>query len=389
MEIQPTTEDLIYNLIDEYLSFSEVESSLTRLEDTYKQLALQHPNSIPFNFVDFFTSLKTVPLKKLLDAEENQGTVLSDLKNTTLLAGDRLREVAMEFYHEYQENKINPLENQQSKMRDFLNHCINNADYREKYQGLYTAVRVHLYNKGFFKNGNFMNLPEVNIHKEQDFERWLLELDTRFALTTEDETLIRKLYDPVYGPKEFIICNHCHLPMVDEHNCYNNHVCFARKKTNKLERRKYILPAGELAYIPKAGCIFYNVIPGLEEYRIFHVLKERFEPKGANVELFPNLERNGDIAVSYEGITLNIDVKDYRKPEDLAFKINTEPHRFLAIDYIYIPDYRKFYSDYMNVLRGSVNLSKVRQLGGKEFQFLNEEQLVEDIWIRLFSEGGE
>lgn len=384
METKPATEDLIFTLIKDYLSFPESMKSLKNMEDTYKQLLLLNPTSIPYNFLDFFNSLRTVPLGELVSIEKSENTSLSELANTTLFAGDRLREVAMEFYHDYKENKIDPLQNQQANMRAFLHHCMN-AGYREKYQKLYTAVRVKLYNKGFYNNGTFTNEPQVNIQRENEFERWIIDLDTRYSLTNEDEIYIRNLYEYINGPKEFIICNHCHLPMKDEHNCNNTHVCFADKRKNKLERRTYTIGEGELAYIPKPGCVFYNVIPGLEEYRIYNVMKDRFERMGAEVELFPNLERNGDIGINYEGSTLYIDVKDYRKQEDLAHKMNTEPHRFLAIDYIYVPDYRKRYSDYMDILRGQVDIFKIRQIGGKEIQFLNEKQLVEDIHSRLFS----
>lgn len=385
MDIQPTTEDLIYKLIQNYLSFPDAQTSLQRMEDTYTQLLLLYPETIPYNFINFFNSLSKDPLKDLLPLEQSDNIIVGELFNTTLFVGDRLREVAMEFYHDYKENKVNPIQNQQTNMKGFLHHCIN-ADYREKYQSLYTAVRVRLYNKGFYEDGGLANKPQVNIQSENEFERWIIDLDTHFGLTHKDETFIRNLYDHVLGPKEFIICNHCHLPMKDEHNCYNNYVCFTDKRKNKHERRKYTIQVGESAYIPKTGCVFYNVIPGLEEYRIYNVLKAVFEPIGAEVELFPNLERNGDIGISYEGEILYIDVKDYRKPEMLAYKMNSEPHRFLATDYIYIPDYRKVYSDYMEVLRGSVNISNIRQLGGKVVQFVNEKQLVEDIHNRLFPE---
>jgi hypothetical protein len=382
IKIEETLEDLIFKIIGSYISFAEKRDFISNLYSIHQALALKYKDTIPLNIVDFLQTLQNQPLRTVFGTADRNNPIFNELFNFPLFNSDRLSEASYQFYIDNKQTKIDPLQRQQTHMKDFLLHCRSQVD-EVRYQQIYTAVRVKLYNKGFFQAGIFSNDPQANLLTENELEKFLIEMNAFYQTSDRDEELIRGFYRKIHGPATFLICNHCHLPMLDENNCHNNQVCFHDKAKNRNQKRTIELKAGEVAYIPYEGIIFYNVIPGLEEYRIFTRLKKEFASHGASVTLFPNLERDGDIKLSFNHLDILIDVKDYRKPEELAKYVNGKIGAFFDLDYIYIPQYRKKYSDYMKVIRDQVNLDIIYKMSGKRLQILNEKQLIEGIAKRF------
>jgi REase associating with pPIWI_RE len=376
VEVEDTLEDLLYKLIGCYLTFSERKQFPEELYMIHRKLALKFPKAVPYNIVDFFRILNERPLFEIFDSPVSVDFNFNDFFYAPLFSMNSISEAAYEFYIYYNRTKINTLQRQQLNMRSFLEHCRAQND-RKRYQQIYSAVRVNIYNKGFVQNGNLVNEPETNIYLEKEFEHFILKMEELYQITSTDEKLIRNFYRQVNGPKRFLICNHCHLPMFNENQCHNNEVCFSNSRKNRAPRRVVELEKGEVRLVPESGIIFYNVIPGLEEYRLYHKLKDYFSSFGVNVNLFPNLEKDGDIELTYRGQRILIDVKDYRKPEELADNINKRLGNFFDLDYVYIPQYRTKYNDYMKVLKDQVYTDEIIRMTGKKLQFVNEKQLIE------------
>ena len=179
------------------------------------------------------------------------------------------------------------------------------------------------------------------------------------------------------------------MPMFDENNCHNNHVCFSDKRKNRQKHRIFSLKSGQKAYIPKAGLAFYNVIPGLTEYKIYWMLKEEFKNTSIEIRLFPNIERDGDIEIREGRFRLLIDIKDYRKPKDLVFKINNEIESFLKVNLICIPTHRSKYSDYMTVLNDNTDFAKLNEYRTTPLKFVREADLIQTVYKWLTRIGGE
>lgn len=382
IKLEETLEDSIYKLLRSYISFAETREFPSTIYSIHQALALKYKDTVPLNIVDFLQTLQNEPLRNIFGTTDSSNPLLKELFDTTIFNNDRLSEISYQFYIDYMQTRIDPLQRQQTQMKEFLLHCRSQED-KNRYQQIYTAVRVKLYNKGFFQNGRFGYEPQPNLLTENELEKFLIEMNMLYQTNEMDEELIRGFYRKIQGPATYLICNHCHLPMYDENNCHNNQVCFHDKENNRRQRRSIDLKAGEVAYIPYEGIIFYNVIPGLEEYRLFSKLKDEFISYGVSITLFPNLERDGDIKLSLNQLNIFIDVKDYRKPEELSQYINGKIGAFLGLDYIYIPQYRKKYSDYMKVIRDQVNTDIIYKMSGKRIQMLNEKQLIESIANRF------
>ncbi|MBH0173640.1 hypothetical protein IHV09_08730 [Fictibacillus sp. 23RED33] len=376
VEVEDTLEDLLYKLIGCYLTFSDKKVFPEEVYKIHRKLALKFPQSVPYNIVDFFRILNEKPLFEVFGPPVSTNFNHNDFFNSPLFLFNSISEAAYEFYIDYNRTKVNTLQRQQLHMRSFLEHCRAQND-KKRYQQIYTAVRVNIYNKGFFQNGNLVYEPETNMYLEKEFEHFILKMEELYHITSTDEELIRNFYRQVNGPKRFLICNHCHLPMFNENQCHNNEVCFSNSKENRAPRKVVELEKGEVRLVPESGIIFYNVIPGLEEYRVYYKLKGYFSSYGVNVNLFPNLEKDGDIEITYQGKRILIDVKDYRRPEELANNINKRLGNFLDLDYVYIPQYRTKYNDYMKVLKDQVNIDEIYRMTGRKLQFVNEKQLIE------------
>ncbi|WHX40375.1 hypothetical protein QNH36_22485 [Mesobacillus sp. AQ2] len=389
LKIDKSLEDLIYQVIDNYMDFMDKKEVPVAVYSLHRELVLNYKETVPLNLIDFFYILKKKRLKDIFHTSDSQNPLFNDLFDTTLFTDGCLSELATDFYMDYKQSKIDPLQRQQYQMKDFLDHCRSQID-REKYQNVYTAVRVKLYNKGFFQNGNFQYEPALNILLENELELHFIELADLYGISLSDEEIIRGLYRKINGPLKFEICNYCKMPMKSKNVCYNNHVCFHDHTKNRQERETFLLKQGEVAYIPLDGIAYFNVLPGIEEFRIYTILKKLFENESISVNLFPNLERDGDIEILAGKKRILIDVKDYREPERLARHINERIGNYFNLEYVHIPKYRMKGSDYLRVLRDQVNKDTFFKVTGKTLKFVNQKQLIaeiEDVLGRLKNEA--
>jgi hypothetical protein len=388
-KIEKSLEDLIYQLINSYLDFIDKKDVPVAVYSIHREMALSYKETVPLNMVDFFNELKNKRLKDIFNTSDSKNPLFNELFETILFPSGSLSELATDFYMDYKQSKIDPLQRQQYQMKDFLDHC-RGQNNKDKYQNVYTSVRVKLYNKGFFQRGNFQYEPALNILLENELELYLVELADLYGISQSDEDIIRGLYRKIHGPVKLEICNYCKMPMRSRIICYNNHICFHDHTKNRQERETFLLKQGEVAYIPLDGIAYFNVLPGIEEFRIYTILKKQFESESVSVNLFPNLERDGDIEILTGQKRILIDVKDYREPERLARHINERIGSYFDLDYVYIPQYRMKGSDYLSVLKDQVNKDLFFKVTGKSLKFVNQKQLIaeiEDVIGRLNNEA--
>ncbi|MED1863961.1 hypothetical protein P4V41_10915 [Fictibacillus nanhaiensis] len=211
-----------------------------------------------------------------------------------------LSEEAEELLREYKSYK----EASAKVVRDVLIHCREESINRGiDMQHVYTKFRL------FLIENPLTNLDELELYCfENDFDSFL-------------SRSLENCYEDIPESSMFK-CQFCGWTL--EEKTKNAFVCIKQQcrssyDVNTLKQYK-ITQSDQLRV--KESIQFSTVIPGLREIE----LKIRFEECGATVELYPDLERLGDLRVSNAGEKkgsekLLIDVKDYRNAKQLVKKL--------------------------------------------------------------------
>ncbi len=197
---------------------------------------------------------------------------------------------------------------------------------------LYVAFRIYL----------ILN-PTTNEHK---LELYCFEnkFDPYIA------SALHRCYENIPNGFQFK-CQSCGWPLKEKTKNY--YVCLKKECRDKYDAttlENYKLNSTDTLQV-KESIQLSTVIPGLKELE----LVARLEKAGAKVDLYPNLERLGDVKASKEfnniRLQLTIDVKDYRYPKQLAKKLLVDFEQgMLKCPIIAVPDPKatKRYLQYVN-----------------------------------------
>lgn len=146
-----------------------------------------------------------------------------------------------------------------------------------------------------------------------------------------------------------------------------------QRKYDASRLKQYQLPACDTKRI-KEAIQFSTVIPGLRELE----LKNRLEKRGAEVELYPELERKGDLLVRKEDgrsvLEQTIDVKDYSSPKRLARKlVKDHAEGLLKTPVIAVPD-EKANRRYLQYVNGILHEQQIST--SKVYSFREVEKMI-------------
>ncbi|MEH7085699.1 hypothetical protein V7139_23590 [Neobacillus drentensis] len=184
-------------------------------------------------------------------------------------------------------------------IRDVLVYCREKVDEGKEMQTVYTAFRL------------FLILHPIS--DEETIELYCLEhgFDAYIASALES------CYEDIPSDCRFT-CQACGWTLKEKTK--GVYICLkkeCRRKYNASSLGRYQLDEHVTKRV-KEGIQFSTVIPGIRELE----LQKRLENKEVTVQLYPDLERKGDLFTSKEFgdsiLAFSIDVKDYRSPKWLA-----------------------------------------------------------------------
>lgn len=223
---------------------------------------------------------------------------------------DNLTFEAEDFINDY----LSPDENEQSVMRRLLNYCkTNNLDNE------YRDIRTFL-----SKVENAVITRFTLWHFQQRFK------------DRELSGFIGLFYEEIHSIDVYKICPNCHWTLVwkkGSWRCSKENVCHALVDFEGLEK---IPSTGEQYLRLKTGIHKYTLLPGMAELKI----ADKLEKKGYECVLYPNVDQY-DIQIKTACRLINLDVKDYHNPYQLAQKIKEKVPNELENCWIVIPTYRE------------------------------------------------
>lgn len=218
---------------------------------------------------------------------------------------------AEDFLNDY----ISPDEDEQSVMKRLLNYCkVNNLDNE------YRDIRI------------FLSKEENAIITS--FTLW------QFKQRFRDQQLsvfIELFYEEIHSVDEYKICPNCHWTLAwkkGNWRCSKENICHALVDFERLEK---VPSTGEQYLRLKTGIHKYILLPGMAELKIVNQLEE----KGYACVLYPNVDQY-DIQIKTSRQLINLDVKDYHNPYQLAQNIKEKiPIKDLEKCWIVVPTYRE------------------------------------------------
>ncbi|MGM0789910.1 hypothetical protein ABXS71_02550 [Bacillus infantis] len=214
-----------------------------------------------------------------------------------------LSEEAEELLREYQSYQ----EASTKVVRDVLIHCRDvSLEKGLDMQGAYTKFRLFL-----------IENPITNV---DELELYCLENNFDHFITSS----LENCYEDI-PPSSAFKCQSCGWTLYEKTK--NVFVCIKQQCLNTYDAnslKHYKITEVDQLRV-KESIQFSTVIPGQRELE----LKNKLVKAGAAVELYPDLERLGDLRVRRAGKTagseeLLIDVKDYRNAKQLAKKLLTD-----------------------------------------------------------------
>ncbi|MDX8359846.1 hypothetical protein [Cytobacillus sp. IB215316] len=179
------------------------------------------------------------------------------------------------------------------------------------------------------------------------------------------EDFLYGCYEPITNP-DYVPCPRCDWTMkkiTDSH-----YRCLTKDCEEHFDVRSTLgsLIGDGAELRTKKAVQLSTVISGLWEME----LKTRLEKKGAIVQLYPNLERYGDLMIDFHGNSLFIDVKNYRSAFDLLTELKKEIERnkyhpsYTTI--IAVPDNKS--KPYIDFINKRLNTPKLMVLKFKEIE---------------------
>jgi hypothetical protein len=225
-------------------------------------------------------------------------------------------------------------------IRDVLVYCRRKMEEGQNMQDIYNAFRLFLISHPIC-NDELIELYCIN-HQFDPYLASALEI----------------CYEDIPDSSQFK-CQACGWTLVEKnkglYSCIKKE---CRRKYNASRLAHYQIADTETKRI-KEAIQFSTVIPGLRELE----LKMRLEKRGAEVELYPNLEREGDLLVSKEQgasiLKFSIDVKNYSSPKRLANQlIKDHTEGLLKSPVIAVPD-EKTNRRYLQYVNGVLHEKKI------------------------------
>jgi len=231
--------------------------------------------------------------------------------------------------HYIYSEKESLFEFQSSAVAKALHYCRQYQHQLDNAQKLYTKFRLFI-----------QEHPVLN-------ERELKQFMMKGLLDTQLSNYLEECYEPIRN-YHYLLCPRCGWTMTkitDSHYRCLTEEC--EKQFDVTDTMGSLFQDAELR--TKKAVQFSTVISGLWEME----LKTRLEKKGAVVELYPNLERYGDLEVKFQEDTFLIDVKNYRSSHTLLSKLQEElsqgKYHESHTTIIAVPDHKsKAYVDFIN-----------------------------------------
>lgn len=197
-----------------------------------------------------------------------------------------------------------PNDYQTKPVIDVIEYC---TGFSEPYQSGYVTFRTKLSDK------------KHAVLSESDLKKMLDTVHDPFI-----KEKIKSCYEIVDNWKSYRACPNCGYTL--HYNfctwqCGKYNTC-GKISGTRYSRWNFTNPAPfdfddeEIVYRLKHGVHSSVLVPGIPEWRIFSRLKSKYQ-----VELYPNIDRNGDIRVVVDNENIDLDVKSYRNPDGLATHI--------------------------------------------------------------------
>ncbi|WP_044640737.1 restriction endonuclease-related protein [Risungbinella massiliensis] len=198
----------------------------------------------------------------------------------------------------------NPRDYQTKPVLEVISYC---ASYPVPYQKGYVTFRKILADKKFA------------VLSENGLEKLLDSIEDLFI-----KKQLEQCYERLENWREYRVCPNCGYTLHFKNGnwqCGKYNVCGKISGTrfsnwNFVNPKPFNFKDEEKTYRLKHGVHSSVLVPGISELRIFSRLTSIYQ-----VELYPNIDRDGDIRVILENEVIDFDVKSYRSPDGLAFQI--------------------------------------------------------------------
>jgi hypothetical protein len=135
---------------------------------------------------------------------------------------------------------------------------------------------------------------------------------------------LKQCYERVENWRYFRVCENCGYTLHLKNGrweCGKYNTCGKISGTrfsnwNFINPPSFTFGSNEKVFRLKHGVHSSVLVPGIPEARIYSRLSSKYK-----VELYPNIDRDGDIRVVLESEIIDFDVKSYRNPDGLALQI--------------------------------------------------------------------
>lgn len=329
----PPLKEIHTEIVKRYLS--------TEKRFSGRSVEVQNRRLFPNNYQKLLTLFHT-PLSKWGDGIFTKKELKNlDLENFRFLDEYGLTDDCY-YIHSEQESLF---EYQSSAMAKALLYCRHYEHQLENAQQLYTKFRLFV-----------QQHPRLS---ERELKRFMMtELQN-----SKLEQYLLECYEPITNHR-YLPCPRCGWTMTKITDSHYRCLTEECEKHFDVNVTMNSLLSEHVELRTKKAVQLSTVISGLWEME----LKTRLEKKGAVIELYPNLERYGDLKVTFQGDIFLIDVKSYRSANTLLSKLLNElsqgKYHPSHTTIIAVPDQRsKAYIDFIN---DKLNTPSLRVMKFKE-----------------------